>query len=151
MSEWYRPNDLIWWALCDLAEELDALSAGASNTLVLTQNFNLVGKFAEWVYEQVTGLEMSWEIAIADGGIDFKDGTDVKGTQGTPPLLMIPKSRPLKARQYYLVSVDLEQRRGRPLGYATREMLFAAPLGDPYNKGFPARILGEPDLIPSLA
>lgn len=84
-------------------------------------------------------------VAIRDGGTDFP-GIDCKATpHWRDPRLLRLVSDPLKAPVYFLACVDLERRRVRPVGYATREMLRAAPHKE-YGYG-PTRTLGESDLL----
>lgn len=129
------------------AGELEKLSSVASNTRVWSPHYLFLGCMGEWLYSRVTGQPRNMEIKIADGGVDFPDGTDVKATSHwESPYLMRLKTDPFKAARYVLVAVDMQLRRVRIVGQASREKLENAPLGE-YGYG-PTRTLYESDLDP---
>lgn len=144
---WRPISPETWEMMVQRAAYLDTLSATASNTRPWSAQFNLLGAIGEALYAAHSGLAMSTRLVIRDGGTDFPDGTDVKTTSHFhAPRLLRLATDPLKAERYVLVAVDLEKRRARLVGLATRAMLEAAPLLE-YGYG-PTRTLRESELLP---
>jgi hypothetical protein len=61
------------------------------------------------------------------------------------PYLLWTEGQPLKASSYVLVAIDVEKRRGRVVGYASRSMVASARLKD-FGHG-PRRMLYSGELI----
>lgn len=143
---WHPISDRTWQEMTERAGRLDTLSQSATNTRRWSPDFNLLGCLGEALYAMLSGHEMNKRIEIRDGGTDFP-GVDVKATSHwQAPRLLRLATDPLKADRYVLVAVDLEGRRARLVGQATREMLRAAEVRE-YGHG-PTRTLHEGELLP---
>lgn len=91
---------------------------------------NLLGYIGESLYSAMTGIPMNEDCDLGDGGEDFP-GVNVKAVgYWNTCYLCAGGAAPLKAPFYFLVSVNLTIRRARACGYATLEMVRAAPFED---------------------
>lgn len=145
----FRIFDDEWAKLEELASEHDRRSADANNTRSWRKGFNLTGAAGELCYQLVSRYPMSTSLEIRDGGEDFP-GIDVKAsTYWGDPHLKHPLHDPLKAPFYFLTAVDLENRLVRPIGYATRPMLKAAPVVD-YGNGPTLSLRADELLAPDV-
>jgi hypothetical protein len=145
MNRAYRVSDATWARLRQLADGRDALSAAARNTRAWAPDFNFLGLIGEALYGHIARLPMNETLTIRDGGFDFP-GVDVKATPHfEEPRLLRLATDPLVAPIYFLVAIDVDERRARPVGYATRAMIERAPLVE-YGHG-PTRTLLESQLV----
>ena len=118
----------------DLAPVWDKLKAEADRRLQSKRSFvahrccisqgHFYGLLAEYVYGELTGQQVNFDLrSEGDGGCDFPD-TDVKGcTYWKDPWLKQPVDKPVRAKNYVLVGLDIENKKGYVVGYATDEEL----------------------------
>jgi hypothetical protein len=144
--EWRTFSNATWDATVALASKLDELSANASNTRLWNKDHNLIGKLGEEYYGALTQQPVNRSVSISDGGTDFP-GIDVKASvYWNDPYLKAGGDVTLKAPIYALVALDMEKRRARLCGYATREMVKAAPTQS-FGRGKPCHVLYESQLV----
>lgn len=97
-----------------------------------TPDPHFIGKIAEFVYAKLTGqvhkVNMDWIYGHGDGGTDFDNGEDVKGTQSWDYLIV--NIGPLRALTYVAVKVVTSAQVGYVAGWATREEVESAEKKD---------------------
>lgn len=146
VNEWRYFTDGEWSMFEQRAAERDAVSNRVEWTRRWSESFNLLGVVGEALFGELTGQERSDR--FGDGGEDFP-GVDVKATSHHKnPRLLRLATDPLRAEYFALVAVNLEIKRARYVGYATREALAQAPQFE-YGYG-PTRTLFEEDLLRDL-
>jgi hypothetical protein len=143
-GEWHRLGVGTWARVRRETRRRDALSAMAANTHRWNLRHNLMGVAGEAFFSQVCGHPWNEGGPILDGGTDFP-GVDVKASRHlhAPTLVKAPGS--VKAPVYALVAFDLDHKRGRLVGYATRRMLAEAPVTE--NSYGPVHTLSEAELL----
>ena len=123
--------DIRRWLDCAsrYAAERDEQKRRYQSSRYLAQNPHYLGHLAEHVYGSLIGQPVNHQAYVGgDGGTDFP-GTDVKGVRfWQDPWLKHPASKPLRAFRYVVIALDMERKRGRYVGEASREELRAAPL-----------------------
>lgn len=144
---WLTFDDKTWAELKAFADAIDEDKKDSSSSHRYGENTMWAGAVAERVFSVTYGLLMNMNVYAkrGDSGIDFilpsSETVDVKGTKWTdcssygPHLLQhlnVPRSK--KADIYVLGSADLENQRGRLIGWATRGELDIAPIDD-YHYG----------------
>jgi hypothetical protein len=136
-SEWSY-----WRDEADRWEQREA-DSGTTYSYRWNDDRYFLGVVGEETYSRISGLPR--RRGLFDGGEDFP-GIDCKAVPYyDTPKLMRWVEMPLTAPVYFLAAVDMETRRVRPVGYATRAMLEAAPQRD-YRFGL-TRTLSEGDLL----
>jgi hypothetical protein len=150
---WFKVGEDEWTELVALAEAREELQAVAHTSRFWRPDPHLPGLCGEWVYGLLTDQEMDRtpEIWHDQRGEDFP-GIDVKTTTywGDPHLL-VGNEQGMKARLYFAAAVNLEQRLVKPLGYATRDLITAAPIRE-YRHGrrhrlMPHELLSADELV----
>lgn len=127
--QWILIPDLAWAELAALEAARDKRAAKAPNTRYWRPNPNLPGLAGEWGYGAISDqlMNMTPEIWHDQLGQDFP-GVDVKATTNKGnPHLNHGDEQELKSPLYFGALVDLDEHMVKPLGYATRAMLQAAP------------------------
>lgn len=118
-----------WDELLEAANKITDKKYGKSNAALPPNNYsaNFEGFCAEKVYAIITNQKVNLSVLFGgDGGTDFTD-VDVKGTKywnarlkGSPWLLVFMQ-RPVVAKIFVLVGLDLNNKRGYIAGWATKE------------------------------
>lgn len=111
----------------DRVQELSDLVNGEKRNYKTARYYtpdpHFIGKIAEFVYAKLTGqvhkVNMYWIYGRGDGGTDFDNGEDVKGTQSWDYLIV--NIGPLRALIYVAVKVIASEEVGFVAGWATPE------------------------------
>lgn len=129
-----------------VADARDRQKNGFASSRYWNADSHYIGLLGEWIYGRKVGLEPNLELLIeGDGGYDF-GGVDVKtSTFLDAPHLKHPVGATRWPAAFALVSVDVENLRGRYEGYATASELRASPTRE-YRPGFPQHHLFVSDL-----
>jgi hypothetical protein len=124
LSRYWRPA----W---QLAARIDAARAGSAQTTFWTQEATFKGVLGEVVYALEFGYQINQEIlAGGDGGLDFP-GINIKGNSyWKAPLMRQRVDRINEADNYGLVALDMPEKRGRYIGWCTRDELEAGGAAD---------------------
>lgn len=110
----------------------------------------LVALAAECAYGSFVGEKPNFELlARGDGGTDFRCGVNVKGTPVLKsPHLLLPETDEVKAEYYVLVSVDVQRRRCKLIGWAGRDEVLATTVRPFGRRRIPTRAIPCSSLHP---
>ncbi|NAL77289.1 hypothetical protein DYY65_03430 [Nitrososphaera sp. AFS] len=117
-----------YWNVLEAASELrDNQKRGFASSRYWNDKGHFIGLLGEMVYAIKTGQEINLDLIIyGDGGIDFRD-VDVKSSPyWRSPYLLIPVGKPMRVNNYVLVGIDIPNKRGYIIGWATKEDILVA-------------------------
>ena len=135
MSEWIDFS-ADWEPITEIARRWHENKGGSSAQRNYVKKYNT--DFYGILGEYVVGMTMNWPVDFSvlpgsDSGWDFCiDGVtyDVKASHWEHPSLLEYPDKELAADIYILVHLDMDDRRGRIIGWASTEQLRSARLKD---------------------